>query len=155
MRYCRTCESVQNKISILFTVPLKVRGWPLRSDHKMKDQSALAHRRFRRRPQSVFCSPGDGASYAAIFVARLHRVGAAAAADCSDLGAQSMHAACRLDGLDGLRLNAESASEAANAKPGQDYQLLVRGHQPRALVTPVQALLVPSVHVTAPRVAHM
>ena len=89
------------------------------------------------------------------FIAHLSRVGAAAAADCSDLGAQSIHAACRLDGLDGLRLNAESASEAANAKPGQDYQVLVRGHQPRALVTPVQALLVPSVHVTAPRVAHL
>ena len=53
------------------------------------------------------------------------------------------------------KVESKSASEAANAKPGQDYQVLVRGHQPRALVTPVQALLVPSVHVTAPRVAHL
>ena len=55
-----------------------------------------------------------------------------------------MHAGDVHDGLDGLRLNTGFALEAANARSGQEYQLLVRGHQPRALGTPDQALLVPS-----------
>ena len=51
----------------------------------------------------------------------------------------------------GLRLNVRFASEAADARYGQDYQVLVGGHQPRALGKPVQALLVPTIHATVPR----
>ena len=55
------------------------------------------------------------------------------------------------DVLDGLQLNAGIALEAANARAGQNYELLVRGHQPRAPGTPVQALQVPSTHAAIPR----
>ena len=65
-------------------------------------------------------------------VAQLQPVGAQELTECSDLGAQSMHAAGGLNGLTGLRLNAGLAPEAANARAGQGYQLPVRGHQPRA-----------------------
>ena len=44
------------------------------------------------------------------------------------------------NGLNGLRLNVSIALEAANARAGQEYQLWVRGPQPRALGKPVQAL---------------
>ena len=43
---------------------------------------------------------------------------------------------------------------AANARPGRGYQVLVHGHQPRALDTPVQAFWVTSIHTTIPRLAH-
>ena len=49
-----------------------------------------------------------------------------------------MHAGGGHNGLDGLRLNVSIALEAANARAGQEYQLWVRGHQPRALGKPVQ-----------------
>ena len=62
-----------------------------------------------------------------------------------------MHAGDGHDGLDGLRLNARLATEAATARVRQDYQVLVRAHQPRALAAPVQALLVPSTHAAVPR----
>ena len=48
-----------------------------------------------------------------------------------------------------LRLNVRVASEAADARSGQDYQVLVRGHQPRAQDKPVQALQVPSIERAA------
>ena len=46
-----------------------------------------------------------------------------------------------------LQLNAGIVLEAANARAGQDYQLLVRIHQPRAPGTPLQALQVSSTHM--------
>ena len=55
------------------------------------------------------------------------------------------------DGLDVLRLNTRLATEAANARTGLDYQVLVKINQPRALGAPVQALLVPSTHAGVPR----
>ena len=55
------------------------------------------------------------------------------------------------DGLDGLQLNAGIALEAANGRAGQNYQLLVRIHQPRAPGTPLQALQVSSTHAAVPR----
>ena len=65
-----------------------------------------------------------------------------------------MHAVRGHNVLDGLGLNASIASEAANARAGQEYQPWVRGHQPRALGKPVQALQVASTHATVPRLAH-
>ena len=65
-----------------------------------------------------------------------------------------MHAGDWHDGLDGLRLNAGIALEATNARSGQEHQLLVRGHQPRALDTPLHALKGTSVHATVPCLAH-
>ena len=84
-------------------------------------------------------------------VAQLQPVGAQELTDCSDLGAQSMHAAGQSKWTEWLRLNVRVASEAADARSGQDYQVLVRGHQPRAQGKPVQALQVPSIHAAAPR----
>ena len=66
-----------------------------------------------------------------------------------------MHAGGGHNGLDGLRLNVSIALEAANARAGQEYQLWVRGPQPRALGKPVQALQVASIHATVPRLAHI
>ena len=53
---------------------------------------------------------------------------------------------------DGLRLTVRMASEATNARSVQGYQVLVGGHQPRALGLPVKALKVPSIHATVARV---
>ena len=64
-----------------------------------------------------------------------------------------MHASGGHKWLDGLRLNVSIALEAANARAGQEYQLWVRGPQPRALGKPVQALQVASIHATVPRLA--
>ena len=88
-------------------------------------------------------------------VAQLKPVGAQELTECSVLGAQSMHAGGGHNGLDGLQLNASIESEAANARAGQEYQPWVRGHQPRALGKPVQALQVASTHATVPCLAHI
>ena len=66
-----------------------------------------------------------------------------------------MHAGGGHKWLDGLRLNVSIALEAANARAGQEYQLWVRGPQPRALGKLVQALQVASIHATVPRLAHI
>ena len=76
-------------------------------------------------------------------VAQLQPVGAQELTECSDLGAQSMARERQSRWQAGLRLTVRFASEAADARSGQDYQVLVGGHQPRALGTPFLALQVP------------
>ena len=105
-------------------------------------------------PPPVPCAPCDGAGQDIVGDAYLPRVRAQQWTDCSVLSAQSMHAVRGHNVLDGLRLNASIASEAANARAGQEYQPWVRGHQPRALDKPVEALQVASTHATVPRLAH-
>ena len=83
-------------------------------------------------PPPVPCRPHDGAHGVMFGVAQLQPVGAQELTECSDVGAQSMHAAGRTGWTAWLRLNAGLASEAANARSGQGYQVPVRGHQPRA-----------------------
>ena len=102
-------------------------------------------------PRFLDCSEHDGARSAEIPEVKLHLCGAQEWTECSDLGAQSMHAAGQSKWTEWLRLNVRVASEAADARSGQDYQVLVRGHQPRAQGKPVQALQVPSIHAAAPR----
>ena len=109
---------------------------------------------FHASPPPVPCAPCDGAHGDIVGAAQLSRCRAQEWTECSVLGAQSMHAGDVHDGLDGLRLNAGFALEAANARAGQGYQLLVCRHQPRALDSPVQALQDPSIHATVPRLAH-
>ena len=105
-------------------------------------------------PPPVPCAPCDGAPEDIVGNAYLPRGRAQQWTDCSVLDAQSMHAGGGHNGLDGLQLNASIASKAANARAGQEYQLWVRGPQPRALGKPVQALQVSSIHATVPRLAH-
>ena len=62
------------------------------------------------------------------------------------------HAALQSTWTAGLRLNVHFASEAADERSGQDYQVLVRGHQPRALGKPVQARQVRTIHAIVARV---
>ena len=105
-------------------------------------------------PPPVPCAPCDGAGQDIVGDAYLSRCRAQQWTDCSVLGAQSMHAGGGHNGLDGLQLNVSIASKAANARAGQEYQVPVRGHQLRALGTPVQAVLVPSVHAVVHWLAH-
>ena len=105
-------------------------------------------------PPPVPCAPCDGAPQDIVGDAYLPRGRAQQWTDCSVLGAQSMHAGGGHNGLVGLRLNVTIALAAANARAGQEYQLWVRGPQPRALGKPVQALQVASIHATVPRLAH-
>ena len=54
----------------------------------------------------------------------------------------------------GLRLNARITLQASIASFGQKYQVLDRGCQPRAMGSPVRAVLAARMHATVPRLAY-
>ena len=56
--------------------------------------------------------------------------------------------------LRGHRLNARITLQASIASFGQNYQVLDRGCQPRAMGSPVQAVLAARMHATVPRLAY-
>ena len=63
--------------------------------------------------------------------------------ECSDLGAQSMHAAGQSKWTDGQQLLVDPHQVAANAKAGLLCRWHIEWHQPRAREAPIAAPLGP------------
>ena len=103
------------------------------------------------------CVTRDGAPEDIVGTTRLSRVLTQERTECSDPGAQSTSPSPRRRavhcGQQGLRLDARITLQASIASFGQNYQVLDRGYQPRAMGTPVQFVLAASMHTIVPRLA--